>query len=239
MRVIIVGDGAMGKLLNKKLIANKHEVVGIIGQDDIKDINEITSEIDVIIDFSHPDNLDMLIKYAIRRKKPIVIATTGFSDNQISEIENVSKLIPILYSANFSMGITIFEMILKQITPLLEDTFDIEIIEKHHNKKIDAPSGTAKTLLNSCNLTSKYDVIYGREGMKKRNNEIGVHSIRGGTIAGEHSVIFAGDDEVLEIKHEAHSKIIFVNGAIKAAEFIIDSREPKLYNMSDVLLVKE
>lgn len=141
---------------------------------------------------------------------------------------------PVVYTSNFSLGITIFQQILKQITPVLRDAFDIEMIEKHHNRKLDAPSGTAKMLLAAIEEGKEYKKVYGREGFGKRGEEIGIHSIRAGSIAGEHTVLFAGEDEILEITHRAGSNRIFANGAVLAALFAA-GQKPGLYNMSDVL----
>ena len=237
MRVALIGYGAMGKFIEQRLNEKGHTIVGIVSLDKLNHINEIEDEIDVIIDFSNPANLSMLLEYAIHYKKPLVIATTGFSEEQIKAIYEAAKRVPIVYTANFSLGVTVLEETLKMITPILKDTFDIEVIEKHHNKKIDAPSGTAKMLVSAMNQNDEFKEVFAREGTTKRDKEIGVHAIRGGTIVGEHSVIFAGEDEILEIKHEAHSKNIFANGAIKAAMFLIH-QEPGIYTMNDVLFKK-
>ena len=222
MRVCLVGHGAMGHVIENKLIEKGHTISGIISLGEIEDINDVKEEFDVIIDFSHPSNLDMLLDYVTKTKKPIVIATTGFSEEQKNAIFKASEVAPIVYTANFSLGITVMEEVLRNITPILEKSFDIEVIEKHHNKKIDAPSGTAKMLVEAINGDHRYEVVEGRSGVCKRGKEIGVSAIRGGTIVGEHSVIYAGEDEILEIKHEAFSKNIFANGAIVAAEYLTD-----------------
>lgn len=237
MRVALVGYGTMGKIVEQKLLDKGHSISGIVSLGLLEDLKEITNEIDVIIDFSHPSYLDMICTYVKESNTPVVFATTGFSDTQIQQIHDLSKEHAVVYTANFSLGITVFEEVLKQITPILEHDFDIEVIEKHHNKKIDSPSGTAKMLVNALNENNKYEVVNGREGMSKRAKEIGVHAVRGGSIVGEHSVIFAGEDEVFEIKHEAHSKNIFVVGAIQAATFVA-SKGAGLYNMNDVLFTK-
>ncbi|NBK96752.1 MAG: 4-hydroxy-tetrahydrodipicolinate reductase [Erysipelotrichia bacterium] len=237
MRVALVGYGAVGQLIEKKLLANGHEIAGIVSIGLLDDLTQIEKPFDVIIDFSHPSYLEMILKYVEKHNTPLVVATTGYSETQIAMIKESAKQHPTVYTANFSLGITVFEEVLKQITPILEDSFDIEVIEKHHNKKVDAPSGTAKMLVNAMNANQQYEVVNGRCGMRKRSKEIGVHAVRGGSIVGEHSVIFAGEDEVFEIKHEAHSKSIFANGAIKAAAFIID-KPAGLYNMNDVLFTK-
>ena len=195
-----------------------------------------TEKGDVIVDFSHYSRLDTLLDYAVTNELPLVIATTGYSDEILKKIEDSSKKIPILLSSNMSLGINLLQDILEKITPILYPNYDIELIEKHHNKKIDSPSGTAKTLLEVMKKSID-DVIeekYGRVGMEKREkNEIGVHSLRGGTIVGEHSVLFCGNDEIIELKHTALSKKIFAEGALQGAKFII-WKEPGLYSMKDI-----
>lgn len=237
MKVALVGYGTMGQVVEKKLINRGHEIVGVISLGMKEDLCEIEEEFDVIVDFSHPSNLDMILKFVEARNIPLVVATTGYSDVQIAQIKEAGKRHAIVYTANFSLGITVFEEVLRLISPILEDTFDIEVIEKHHNKKIDAPSGTAKMLVDAIDPNHQYERVYGREGMQKRSKEIGVHAIRGGSIVGEHSVIFAGEDEIFEIKHEAHSKNVFASGALRCAEFI-KGKPAGIYNMHDVLFSK-
>lgn len=204
----------------------------------VNDISEIKEnlKIDVVIDFSHFSKLEKLLNDCVEKKYPLVIATTGYDGKILEKIVDSSKKIPILLSSNTSLGINAINDILEKLTPKLEENFDIEIIEKHHNKKIDAPSGTAITLLETIqnSLSEKYEVTYGREGMKKREKkEIGVHAVRGGTIVGEHSIIFAGEDEIIEVTHKALSKKIFAVGALKCADFIF-SKEARLYTMKDM-----
>lgn len=234
MKIAILGSGAMGQVL-AKMTEEKDgfELAGVIepmeGQkpDDLDDV-------DVIIDFSNPANLQMLVDYCKANKCPAVIATTGFSDAQLADIDELAETVPVVFSANYSLGVNVMKRVIAEITPILEDAFDIEIIEKHHNKKLDSPSGTAKMLLAAADGEGKYDHIFGREGNRKRGKEIGVHAIRAGNIAGEHTVIYAGEDEILEVKHTAGSKKIFAAGALTAAAFAKDA-EAGLYSMEDVL----
>lgn len=221
MNIAIVGTGAMGKVL-KELIDKKDglKCVGIVEPLDGEKLNDIKETIDIIIDFSNPANLNMIEEFARENGCGVVIATTGFSEKQRQQILELSKKVPVVKAANFSLGITVMKKMLTQITPILKDNFDMEIIEKHHNKKLDAPSGTAKMLAEAMNPKGEFNQVYGRKGDGKRGKEIGIHAVRGGNIAGEHTVVFAGEDELLEIKHTAASKKIFALGAIKAAEFI-------------------
>ena len=209
------------------------------GNGDYKEFSDITENVDAIIDFSHFSLTNKILEYAISIRKPVVIATTGHTDEQKNEIKEASKKIAILKATNTSLGVNIMNEIVAYATRLLVD-FDIELIEKHHNRKIDAPSGTAITLLETINssLSDKKSYIYGREGNNKRgNNEIGVHSIRAGNIVGEHSIIYSNGDEVIEIKHEALSRRIFSDGAVKAVLFLVNKNNG-YYGMRDVLNIK-
>lgn len=221
MNIAIVGTGAMGKVL-KELIDKKDglKCVGVVEPMDGQKLNDIEERIDIIMDFSNPANLNMIEEFSRENGCGVVIATTGFSQKQRQQILELSKKVPVVKAANFSLGITIMKKVLKQITPILKDNFDMEIIEKHHNKKLDSPSGTAKMLEEAMNPKGEFNQVYGRQGEGRRGKEIGIHAVRGGTIAGEHTVIFAGEDELIEIRHIATSKKIFALGAIRAAEFI-------------------
>ncbi|MEC9485306.1 MAG: 4-hydroxy-tetrahydrodipicolinate reductase [Candidatus Izemoplasma sp.] len=238
MNIIISGYGAMGKtLLDEIGNVKAFGVCGVVDMQQeygVSDFSQIETSCDVVIDFSHPDQLHTVLDYGLDTKTPLVIATTGMSHEQEKAIETASKHIPILYTGNTSLGINVMNHIVKHMTDVLDD-FDIEIIEKHHNQKIDAPSGTAKMLLSSVQERRNIKAVYGRNGVSKRDkNDITIHALRGGTIPGEHSVIYAGDDELIEIKHTALSKRIFAKGALKAAQYII--KQPSgLYDMTDVL----
>ena len=200
-------------------------------------LDDVSDKADAVIDFSNPENQKMLIGYCSSHKCPAVIATTGLTDEQQADIQKLAGEVPVVFSANFSLGITVMKRVLSEITPILEDKFDMEMVEKHHNKKLDAPSGTAKMLVAAMNNRGDYEEVYGRSGNRRRGKEIGVHAVRGGTIAGEHSAIYAGEDEILEIKHNAGSKKIFASGALTAAKFL-QSAETGLYDMEDVLFGK-
>ena len=245
LRVIISGySGSMGKVLTK--CANEDSELEIVcgaSKDDLdvpfktyhkmSDVEELA---DVIIDFSHHSTIDDTLSYAIKTKTPIVIATTGFNEEELEKIKKASNIIPIFHSSNMSLGVNVLVKLVKEAAKSLNG-FDIEIIEKHHNKKLDAPSGTAVMIANGVKeVLPDSEYIDGRHGRsdKRSSNEIGIHAIRGGTIVGEHTTIFAGHDEVVEIKHSAQSKDIFAKGAIAAAKFLV-KQEAGYYNMNNML----
>ena len=245
LRVIISGySGSMGKVLTK--CANEDSELEIVcgsSKDDLDvpfktyhKMSEVEELADVIIDFSHHSTIEDTLSYAIKTKTPIVIATTGFNDEELTKIKKASNIIPIFHSSNMSLGVNVLVKLVKEAAKSLNG-FDIEIIEKHHNKKLDAPSGTAVMIANGVKeLLPDSEYIYGRHGRsdKRSSNEIGIHAIRGGTIVGEHTTIFAGHDEVVEIKHSAQSKDIFAKGAIAAAKFLV-KQEAGYYNMNNML----
>ena len=201
------------------------------------DTDEIKEICDVVIDFSSVDNLENILKYCLRNNTPIVIATTGFNREEENYIKTTSQKIAILKTTNTSVGVNLILELAKLATNALYGDFDIEIVEKHHNQKVDAPSGTAKTIASTINkeLENNMKYNYGRNEIGKRDkNEIGMHAIRGGSIVGEHTIIFAGEDEIIEIKHEALSKAIFAKGAIKASRYMKD-KTSGMYNMQDLI----
>lgn len=192
---------------------------------------------DVIIDFSSPAALDSELEYAVANKVPVVLASTGHNEKQLADIDEASKSVAIFRTANFSLGINLICELVKRAAETLGEKFDIEIVEKHHNLKVDAPSGTALMLAESANSAFDGNKSYlnGRGGLiGKRGNEIGIHAVRGGTIVGEHDVMFCGEDEIVTISHSARSKKVFAAGAIKAAKWLYD-KPAGLYNMSDLL----
>lgn len=233
MKICLVGYGAMGHVVANSIGPND-TISGIVAPDYYENLEGI--DCDVVIDFSHHTNIEKIYNYVLNHKKPVVIATTGHTDEELNLINEMSKIVPVLFSSNFSLGVILMNRVIREISPILRDTFDVELIEKHHNKKIDSPSGTAKMLLNSIEGNDQIPLVYGRSGIKKREplREIGVHSVRGGTIVGEHEVIYAGLDEVLSIKHEAFSKKIFASGALTGARWLLE-QEKGMYDMEDVL----
>ena len=233
MKIAIVGKGAMGKVLADLAEEKGFDVAGVIEPMDDETLDDV-GLVDAVIDFSNPANLDMIVDYCRKNQTPAVIATTGYDPDQEQEIRALATDVPVVFSANYSLGINVMKRVIAEITPILEANFDIEIIEKHHNKKLDAPSGTAKMLLEAADPMGSYEHIFGREGDRRRGKEIGVHAIRGGTIAGEHTVIYAGTDEIFEIKHTAASKKIFAAGALRAAQYT-QNRAAGFHTMEDVL----
>lgn len=233
MKAVVVGYGAMGKIIAEMLKEDLASVVAIECEN--KSLYDVKEDFDVIIDFSNPANLDMIYNYCKENKKAVVFATTGYTEEQLAKINDLANYAPVLRSANFSLGVILLNKLVKEITPVLKDIFDIEIIEAHHHHKVDAPSGTAKMLLNSVVEATGFTPVYGREGYSPRKpNEVGVHAVRGGSVVGEHDVMYCGEDEIITLKHSAHSKKIFAVGAIKAARWLAD-KSIGFYTMEDVL----
>jgi 4-hydroxy-tetrahydrodipicolinate reductase len=204
-----------------------------------KSISECDAQADVIIDFANASAVDVLLEYAAGRQIPVVLCTTGLSEAQLEHMKQASTKVAILKSANMSLGINTIMKLLKEITPLFaESGFDIEIVEKHHNQKLDAPSGTALALADSVNeaLDNEYEYVYDRSNRREKRpkKEIGISAVRGGSIVGDHDVIFAGMDEVVTISHTAYSRAVFGKGAVAAAKFLA-GKGPGMYDMSDVI----
>ena len=210
-----------------------HDVNGFNTYSSFADVKE---DSDVVIDFSNPLALDGILEYCLKTKTPVVLATTGYNDEEMEKIHEAAKQIPVFLSFNMSLGVNILLKLVKEAAKNLAN-FDIEIIEKHHNKKVDSPSGTAVMIANAVKeIREQSEFIYGRHGRtgKRQQNEVGIHAVRGGTIVGEHSAIFAGNDEILEINHSARSKNVFAEGAIAAAKYLVNQK-PGFYNMDDML----
>ena len=241
-------NGAMGRVISglAKEMDGAQIAAGVdpFCQDSIdypvfKTLEECDVEADVIIDFSTASAVDHLLDYAVETQIPVVLCTTGLSAGQLAKVEEASKKAAVLRSANMSLGINTLMKILSQVSGLLSEAgFDIDIVEKHHRKKVDAPSGTAIALAEAVNegLDEPFDYVYDRSDrrIQRPKNEIGLSAVRGGTIVGEHEVIFAGTDEVIEFKHTAYSKAVFGKGALQAARFLA-GKPAGLYNMSHVI----
>ena len=245
LRVIINGySGSMGKVLTKCVNEDSElQLVCGVSRDELEvpfktyfKMSDVSETADVIIDFSHHSTINDTLSYATKTKTPLVIATTGFNEDELGRIKEASTIAPIFHSSNMSLGVNVLVKLVKEAAKALNE-FDIEIIEKHHNKKLDSPSGTAIMIANGIkdDLPGS-ECIYGRYGRseKRKPTEVGIHAIRGGTIVGEHTTIFAGHDEVVEIKHTAQSKDIFAKGAIAAAKFLVN-QEAGYYNMNNML----
>ncbi len=202
-------------------------------------VDKCDVEADVVIDFSNPNGVPALLKFCEDKGMGIVLCTTGLDDEMLKAVEAASKKIPVLRSANMSLGINLLMDILKPVSKKLAAAgFDIEIVEKHHNRKLDAPSGTALALADSINeaMDGAYEYTYDRSGRseKRRPKEIGISAVRGGSIVGEHDVIFAGADEVITFSHTAYSRALFAKGAVEAARFLAGAK-PGYYTMQDVI----
>lgn len=240
-------NGAMGRVISE--IAAADEAIEIIAGVDMnteslsgypvyKTLKECPKA-DVVIDFSVAKATDGVLSYCEETKTPLVLCTTGLSDEQLTHVKKLSESSAVLRSANMSVGINLLLKVLKEISPILADAgFDIEILEKHHNRKLDAPSGTALALADSINesLENSYHYKYDRssERVKRDKKEIGIQAVRGGTIVGEHDIIFAGQDEVITLNHTAYSRAIFGKGAVQAAKFLA-GKGAGMYDMSDVI----
>ena len=200
--------------------------------------DQVTEPVDAIIDFSKPGSLESLLAFAKARKIPAVLATTGYTDEQIAAIDAAAEEIALFRSANMSVGVALLRMLCRKAAEVLGDSFDVEIVEAHHNRKVDAPSGTAMMLYNA--VKDAYDepryAVNGRGGRdcKRQHGEIGMHALRGGTVTGEHEVCFFGQGERIRISHSAENRSIFAAGALRAAAFL-QGLEPGLYDMDDML----
>ena len=249
VRIIMCGcNGKMGRVISD-LAAEDTQVKIVAGVDFVTDRNydypvystilDCNEEADVIIDFSSPKNLDERLAFAVNEQVPMVFCTTGLSEEEFVQVNEASKRVAILRSANMSLGInTLLKLVAAAAKVFAAADFDMEIVEKHHNRKVDAPSGTALAIADAMNEVLEDEYLYKYDRSKERKmrdkKEIGISAVRGGTIVGEHEVIFAGADEVIEIKHTAYSKAIFGNGALQAAKFLA-GKPAGMYNMSDVI----
>lgn len=247
VRIILSGaNGKMGKVI-QSVVSGRDNCEIVAGVDINTESNgfpvyssfeEIKEEADVIIDFSNPALINSLLYYSEKKSIPVVIATTGYDDSQKKQIEEAAKKTAVFFTYNMSLGINLLANLAKKAVEVLGDEFDIEIIEKHHNQKIDAPSGTALMLADAiCEEIQKpmkyeYDRHSKRE--KRTKNEIGMHAVRGGTIVGEHEIIFAGRDEIITLSHSARSKEIFAVGAVNAAMFMADKKSG-MYSMKEMI----
>lgn len=248
-RVVMHGcNGHMGRVITD-ICAADADVEIVAGVDKFKGIDnsypvydsiaEVKEDFDAIIDFSNVAAIDGLLDYCVANYKPVILCTTGLTDDMLKHVDEACKSVPVLRSANMSLGInTLFDLCKKATQVFADAGFDIEIVEKHHNQKLDAPSGTALALADACNeaLGNEYEYCYGRADRREKRpvKEIGISAVRGGNIVGEHEVIFAGLDEVITIKHTAYSKSVFAKGAVEAAKYIV-GQPAGLYDMKKVI----
>ena len=249
--IALVGcNGRMGKAVSEA-VAARNDCKILFGADPFgtsayeypvyKSLMESEAKADVIIDFSNPALLDDILEYAVKYNTPCVICTTGYSADEINKINKTSEKVAVFRSGNMSLGINLLIELSKEAAKLLGNDFDIEIIEKHHNQKLDAPSGTALMLADGISevLEEEPQYVYDRHSYRKKRakNEIGIHAVRGGTIVGEHEVVFAGHDEVVSLTHQAQSREVFAVGAVNAAIYLA-SQGAGMYNMSNLLSSK-
>ena len=236
MRILLVGHGRMGRLIEQTALAAGDEIAAVVDIDNISDLEKMGKVADVVIDFSNPAALPAVAAYVRRTGTALLSGTTGCKASDMAVFTQLGQYAPVMHSANYSVGVAVFRRVLEQISDVLKPDFDIEIVETHHNQKVDAPSGTAKLLLDAIDPGHEYTPVYGRQGNcgKRSPKEIGVHALRGGTEAGTHTVSFFGVDEVFEITHRASSRQIFVNGALHMARKLY--RMPKgRYDLQDIL----
>lgn len=241
-------NGKMGRMITE-IVKNEEDAVIAAGVDKFtgipndypvfEKITQCDVDVDVVIDFSNAGAVDELLDYCVKKSLPVVLCTTGLSDEQLKKVDECSEKIAVLKSANMSMGINLLLKLLKDAAKVLAPAgYDIELVEKHHNQKLDAPSGTALALADSINeaMGNEYEYMYDRSQVRKKRDakEIGISAVRAGTIVGEHEVIFAGTDEVIEFKHTAYSRSVFAKGAVEAGKFLA-GQPAGMYDMGDVI----
>lgn len=241
-------NGKMGRMITE-IVKNEEDAVIAAGVDKFtgipndypvfEEIAQCDVDVDVVIDFSNAGAVDELLDYCVKKSLPVVLCTTGLSDEQLKKVDECSEKIAVLKSANMSMGINLLLKLLKDAAKVLAPAgYDIELVEKHHNQKLDAPSGTVLALADSINeaMGNEYEYVYDRSQVRKKRDakEIGISAVRAGTIVGEHEVIFAGTDEVIEFKHTAYSRSVFAKGAVEAGKFLA-GQPAGMYDMGDVI----
>ena len=241
-------NGKMGRMITE-IVKNEEDAVIAAGVDKFtgipndypvfEEIAQCDVDVDVVIDFSNAGAVDELLDYCVKKSLPVVLCTTGLSDEQLKKVDECSEKIAVLKSANMSMGINLLLKLLKDAAKVLAPAgYDIELVEKHQNQKLDAPSGTALALADSINeaMGNEYEYVYDRSQVRKKRDakEIGISAVRAGTIVGEHEVIFAGTDEVIEFKHTAYSRSVFAKGAVEAGKFLA-GQPAGMYDMGDVI----
>ena len=235
MKILLIGHGRMGRMIEQTALTAGDSMGGIIDIGNLSDLETIGRVADVAIDFSAPAALPAVAHYVRATGTPLLSGVTGLSEGELAVFDDLGRFAPVIQSANYSLGVAVFRRALEEVAGTLED-FDIEIVETHHNQKADAPSGTAKLLLDAVDPRHKRKPVYGRHGVTgpREKKEIGIHALRGGTEAGTHTVSFFGPDEVFEITHRASSRQIFVNGALHAARKLYLLPKGR-YELQDIL----
>ena len=236
MRIVLIGRGKMGTLIRETAAAAGDEIEAAFGRDDLDQLGRLGKAADVVMDFSRPAALPEIAAYVRRTGTPLLSGTTGYTEAERERLFALGSAVPVLWSANYSLGVAVLARALRLIAPVLGQDFDIEITETHHNQKADAPSGTAKLLLEAMDPQHRLRPVYGREGSvgRREKNEVGIHALRGGTVAGTHTVHFFGPDEELELTHRAASRRIFVNGALHMAH-LLPGRPNGVYDLQKIL----
>ena len=236
MRIVLIGRGKMGALIRETAAAAGDEIEAAFGRDDLDQLGKLGKAADVVMDFSRPAALPEIAAYVRRTGTPLLSGTTGYTEAEKERLFALGSAVPVLWSANYSLGVAVLARALRVIAPVLGQDFDIEITETHHNQKADAPSGTAKLLLEAMDPQHRLRPVYGREGSvgRREKNEVGIHALRGGTVAGTHTVHFFGPDEELELTHRAGSRRIFVNGALHMAH-LLPGRPNGVYDLQKIL----
>lgn len=236
MRILLVGHGRMGRMIEDLALSAGHSVEKSVDIENARELMEIGRVADIAIDFSSPAALPLLADCVRRTGMALLSGTTGYTPENLEAFRALGAYAPVLHSANYSIGVAVFRRMLGEAAPSLLGGFDVEITEIHHNKKADAPSGTAKLLYEALDPLHAYAPVYGREGFcgQRSSREIGIHALRGGTVAGTHTVSFFGQDEELSITHRAASRAIFANGALKAAQVLI-TKAKGFYTLDEIL----
>ena len=236
MRIVLIGRGKMGTLIRETAAAAGDEIEAAFGHDDLDQRGKLGKAGDVVMDFPRPAALPEIAAYVRRTGTPLLSGTTGYTEAEKERLFALGSAVPVLWSANYSLGVAVLARALRVIAPVLGQDFDIEITETHHNQKADAPSGTAKLLLEAMDPQHRLRPVYGREGSvgRREKNEVGIHALRGGTVAGTHTVHFFGPDEELELTHRAASRRIFVNGALHMAH-LLPGRSNGVYDLQKIL----
>jgi len=249
IKVILNGcSGKMGRVISEEvsktqdieIIAgvDKNTVQSPFGYPVFEKIDQVDAKADVIVDFSRPESVPELVSYAVKNNTALMVATTGLEEQHAGLLKHAAESVPVFNSANMSLGVNLVKVVCRRVARVLADSFDIEITEFHHKQKVDAPSGTALMLAEAIKeAAGEKDFMYGRspQSGKRKDSEIGIHAVRGGTMPGEHSVLFAGPDEIIEIRHLALSRRIFAMGTLRAVRFIT-KQEKGFYNMDSILI---